>query len=149
MTDVLFYHLTQSTLEQALPGLLERSVERGWNVVVQTGSQERCDALDAHLWTYRDDSFLGHGTSSDVHAAEQPILLTTDESNLNGAQVRFLVDGASVPDLARYERAVLMFDGLDNDQVAAAREHWKILKNVGHAVTYWLQGEDGRWQRKA
>ncbi|GHC68748.1 DNA polymerase III subunit chi [Limoniibacter endophyticus] len=149
MTEVLFYHLTQSTLEQALPGLLERSVERGWKVVVQTGSEERRDALDAHLWTYRDDSFLAHGTDAEPHAGEQPILLTSGLDNPTQAQVRFLVDGALLPDLEPYERAVLMFDGLDNDQVAAAREHWKTLKAQGHAVTYWQQGDDGRWQKKA
>ena len=30
MAEILFYHLTESTLEEALPGLLEKSVERGW-----------------------------------------------------------------------------------------------------------------------
>ena len=52
MTEVLFYHLTESTLEDALPGLLEKSLERGWKAVVQTGTEERRDALDAHLWTF-------------------------------------------------------------------------------------------------
>ena len=60
MAEVLFYHLTESTLEEALPGLLEKSLERGWKAVVQTGTEERRDALDAHLWTFRDDSFLPH-----------------------------------------------------------------------------------------
>src|SRR6185437_734858 len=58
MTEVLFYHLQDMTLENVLPPLLEKSLERGWRVVVQSSSEERADALDAHLWTYRDDSFL-------------------------------------------------------------------------------------------
>ena len=49
MTEVLFYHLTERTLEEALPGLLEKSLERGWRVVVQAGSRERLEALDGHL----------------------------------------------------------------------------------------------------
>jgi hypothetical protein len=36
MAEALFYHLTESTLEQALPPLLEKSLQRGWAVVVQT-----------------------------------------------------------------------------------------------------------------
>ena len=36
MAEVLFYHLTESKLEEALPPLLEKSVERGWKVAVQT-----------------------------------------------------------------------------------------------------------------
>ena len=45
MTEVLFYHLTQSRLEEALPDLLEKSLGRGWRVVVQFSSEERRDAL--------------------------------------------------------------------------------------------------------
>jgi DNA polymerase-3 subunit chi len=63
MTEVLFYHLQDTTLEKVLPPLLEKSLERGWRVAVQTGSEERAEALDAHLWTYRDDRFyrMAHG----------------------------------------------------------------------------------------
>ena len=60
MTEVLFYHLQNMSLESVLPPLLEKSLERGWRVVVQSTSPERTDALDAHLWTYSDDSFLPH-----------------------------------------------------------------------------------------
>ncbi len=53
MTEVLFYHLQNMTLESVLPPLLEKSLERGWRVVVQSTSPERAEALDAHLWTYQ------------------------------------------------------------------------------------------------
>lgn len=149
MADVLFYHLTESTLEDALPGLLERSVDRGWRAVVQTGTEERRDALDMHLWTFRDDSFLAHATDREAHTADQPILLTTGDSNPNQAKIRFMVDGAAPPGLAGYERAVFLFDGHDAAQVEAARAHWKTMKDAGHAVTYWQQTPDRRWERKA
>ncbi len=149
MAEVLFYHLTESTLEDALPGLLERSVQRGWKVVVQSGSEERRDALDTHLWTYRDESFLAHATDREPHQADQPILLTTGMTNANNAEIRFLVDGASPPDLTSYSRAVFMFDGHDAVQLEGAREHWKAMKSAGHTVTYWQQTPDRRWERKA
>lgn len=149
MAEVLFYHMTESTLEDALPGLLERSVGRGWRAVVQTGGEERRDALDQHLWTFRDDSFLAHGTDREPLAAEQPVLLTTGDGNPNQANIRFLVDGAVPPELAGYERAVFLFDGHDDGQVEAAREHWKTMKAAGHTVTYWQQTADRRWERKA
>jgi DNA polymerase-3 subunit chi len=148
VAEVLFYHLTESALEDALPGLLERSVERGWRAVVQTGTEERRDALDTHLWTFRDDSFLAHGTDREAHPAEQPILLTTGDGNPNDAKIRFLVDGAAPPDLSGYDRAVFLFDGHDAGQVEMAREHWKAMKAAGHMVTYWQQTEDRRWERK-
>lgn len=149
MTEILFYHLTESTLEDALPGLLERSLQRGWRVVVQTGSEDRRDALDQHLWVFRDDSFLAHGTDREAFPAEQPVLLTTGTDNANSARIRFLVDGAEPPDLAVYERAVFLFDGYDASQLEAARRHWKAMKAQGHEVTYWQQTSDRRWERKA
>lgn len=149
MTEILFYHLTETTLEDALPGLLERSLQRGWRVVVQTGSEDRRDALDQHLWTFRDDSFLAHGTDREAFPAEQPVLLTVGADNANGAQIRFLVDGAQPPDLSSYERAVFLFDGHDAAQLESARSHWKTMKAAGHEVTYWQQTPDRRWERKA
>src|SRR5262245_59701587 len=112
MTEVLFYHLQGQKLETVLPTLLEKSLERGWRVAVQGASGERIEALDAHLWTYRDDSFLPHGTWREQEAAAQPVLLTLTESNASGATVRFLIDGAQMPaDAEAYKRIVLLFDG--------------------------------------
>ena len=150
MTEILFYHLQHQPLERVLPTLLEKSLERGWRVVVQTASEERAEALDAHLWTFRDDSFLPHGTWREGDAREQPILLTLHDDNPNGARVRFLIDGAPLPaDVAAYERIVLIFNGEDPDAVDAARARWSGAKQNGFAVTYWQPDERGRWQRKA
>ena len=149
MTEILFYHLQRQPLERVLPALLEKSLERGWRVVVQTASEERAEALDAHLWTFRDDSFLPHGTFREPLAREQPILLTVNDDNPIGAEVRFLLDGTEVPaDAAAYQRLVLIFDGEDPDAVAAARTRWGEAKAQGFDVTYWQTDEDGRWQRK-
>jgi DNA polymerase-3 subunit chi len=138
MTEMLFYHLQGQKLEGVLPMLLEKSVERGWRVIVQGASEERIEALDAHLWTYRDDGFLPHGTWREAEAPQQPVLLTADESNPNAASVRFLIDGAPVPsDAESYARIVLLFDGEDQDAVAAARERWNEAKARGFETTYW------------
>jgi DNA polymerase-3 subunit chi len=150
MTEVLFYHLQRQPLERVLPMLLEKSLARGWRVVVQAASEERAEALDAHLWTFRDDSFLPHGTWRENEAREQPILLTVRDDNPNGATVRFLLDGVPLPaDVAAYERIVLLFDGEDPDAVDAARARWGEAKQNGFEVTYWQPDDTGRWQRKA
>ena len=114
MTEVLFYHLQNMALENVLPPLLEKSLERGWRVVVQATSEERADALDAHLWTYRDDSFLPHTTWRASDANDQPIVLVVEEGNPNLANVRFLIDNAALPaDSGTYDRMVLVFNGDD------------------------------------
>jgi DNA polymerase-3 subunit chi len=150
MTEILFYQLKGQTPEQVLPALLQKSLDRGWRVVVQGSSEERIEALDTHLWTWRDDSFLPHGTWRDAEAAQQPILLTLYDHNPNGASVRFLFEGAAMPgDAKAYERIVLLFDGEDPDAIDAARAHWSDAKSAGFEVTYWQADERGGWRRQA
>lgn len=148
MAEVVFYHLEVRPLEAVLPQLLEKTLERGWRAVVECGSRERAEALDAHLWTYRDDSFLAHGFAGEETDALQPILLTTDQANPNNAGVRFFVDRAVPHSAQEYQRLVYMFSGHDPDAVAEARQAWRELR-TDNAVTYWQQEPDGRWLKKA
>ena len=147
--EVVFYHLLHKPLETALPQLLQKCLERDWKVVVQTGSPERCNALDAHLWTFADDSFLPHGTKADGYAEHQPIYLTSEQDNPNEADVRFLVDRAEPPALGGYKRAIYMFDGTDESAVQEARQRWKDAKSEGFEIAYWQQTPAGGWERKA
>ncbi len=154
MTEVWFYHLEQRRLEDVLPTLLERSIQRGWRAVVQAGSPERVAALDELLWTYKDESFLPHGTAGDGDPQTQPILLTDGPDASNAPAVRFMLDGARVASAldqaaAVYDRVMLLFDGRDDQAVGDARAQWAELKRAGHAVSYWQQDEDGRWEKRA
>ncbi len=149
MTEVLFYHLQDMLLENVLPPLLEKSLERGWRVVVQSTSEERADALDAHLWTYRDDSFWPPAPGRAAGAPDQPIVLAVEEGNPNRANVRFLIDNAALPaDSEAYDRVVLVFNGDDDGALSAARGAWTDCKSRGFEVTYWQADERGRWQRR-
>jgi DNA polymerase-3 subunit chi len=116
-------------------------------VVVQVGTKDRLEALNAHLWSYDDASFLPHGSAADGHAEAQPVWLTTGDDNPNGANVRFLVDGAESLDFEGYHRVVFMFDAADQENVAKARAAWKAVGEA-HEVTYWRQDENGRWTRQ-
>jgi DNA polymerase-3 subunit chi len=148
-TEVLFYHLERQPLERVLPNLLERTLQRGWRAVVQAGSAERLEAVDALLWTYADDSFLPHGSAKDGAPDRQPILLTVGAENANGAGVRFLIDGADIETYAGYVRIVVIFDGRDGEALALARAQWQRARTQGSKATYWRQTEAGRWEQKA
>lgn len=148
MTELLFYHLQRAPLEKVLPGLLERSLERGWRCAVEAGA-ERLRTLDDILWTYADESFLPHGLEAD-DGANQPIVLVAHGGNPNGASVRFLLDGAGLPaDAERYERLVFLFDGNDAEATELARQRWREAKGRSIAATYWQQNEAGRWEKRA
>lgn len=149
MTDIGFYHLTRTPLERALPRLLEKVVAAGMRAVVVAGSADRVEALNGALWTYDPGSFLPHGSARDGNAADQPIWLTDADDNPNAATMLVLVDGATSPRLAAYQRCLDLFDGNDPDAVAAARARWTAAKAAGHGLTYWQQTESGGWQSKA
>ena len=153
--EVWFYHLERRTLEDVLPGLIARSRERGWQVVVQAGTPEKLGAIDELLWTYANDSFLPHGTAADGDGAKQPIFLTIGEDNPNAAAVRFFIEGADVAgalektDTAPSDRAIVMFEERDSDALAAAREAFRVLRGRGLTLSYYQQNEDGRWEKRA
>ncbi|MBF0307169.1 MAG: DNA polymerase III subunit chi [Alphaproteobacteria bacterium] len=149
MTRVSFYHLQRLPLDQALPRLLERIVAQGHRVVVQAGSPERVEALNALLWTWSPDSWLPHGSARDGDAALQPIWLTDQGDNPNGADVLILVDGASPSSYEPYARACDLFDGKDEDALKAARQRWLACKAQGHELIYLQQTEQGGWVEKA
>lgn len=149
MTEVMFYHLERGRLEDVLPGLLEKTLERGWKAVVRSSSRERVGALDEFLWTYREDSFLPHAAAGD--GARQPVWLTDGDDAPNGAEVLFLVDGAAIDaaSLTPFARCVTIFDGRDEDAVKDARGFWKSAKDAGASVAYWKQSPQGRWEKQA
>ena len=149
MTDIAFYHLQRSPLEQVLPRLLEKTLTAGKRAVVLAGSEDRVEALAMVLWTYHPDSWLPHGTAKDGEADRQPVWLTPHDENPNGASFLFLTDGMDSEHTAGFERCFDLFDGNDVDALAAARERWKARKDAGHAVTYWQQTERGGWEQKA
>jgi DNA polymerase-3 subunit chi len=146
--EIAFYHLTRSTLEVALPKLLERTLDTGKRAVVMAGSDERVDSLNNQLWVYGQGTWLPHGTAQDGHASDQPIWLTTGEDRPNGASYLFLTDGATSADFDGIERCFELFDGNDETAVTAARDRWKAYKDAGHALTYWQQNDRGGWERK-
>ena len=153
MTEIWFYHLEGLPIERVLPALLEKSLARGWRAVVQAIGTERVEALDAALWTFDDASFLPHGTARDGDPDLQPVYLTEGLENPNGAMVRVFVGGAEAQpalDAAQrpYERAIVLFDGRSDEDVAGARRQWTALKSAGHSVSYWQQNEDGRWNKR-
>ena len=147
MSEVLFYHLESQPLEQVLPLLLDKTLQRGWRAVVQAKDDERLKALSETLWTWREDAFLANG--HEKNAEHQPIWLCCDDETPNGAQIRFCIDGTTAAAPENFERTIYMFDGNNEDAVAHAREQWKKLKDTDLDITYWRQDANGRWEKKA
>ena len=154
MTETLFYHLERRSLDDVLPGMIEKTLERGWRAVIRTESSERADAIDNLLWTYSEQTFLPHAQSGDGDPRRQPVLITVENDNPNEANVIFLVGSAAPPSWSdeatnKLTRVVLMFDGRDTDSLARARAAWKDAKSAGHDVTYWKESASGKFEKQA
>lgn len=149
VSEVWFYHLQRQTLEEALPALLEKVLAAKKRAVVILGSEERVEAVNNLLWTYDDRGFLPHGSARDGSPTEQPIWLTTEDENPNNAEVLLLADGARSSHIGGYQRCLELFNGNDDEAVAAARMRWKSYKEDGHEVAYWQQSAQGKWEKKA
>lgn len=152
MTETLFYHLERRSLEEVLPGLVEKSRQRGWKVLIRTDSAERADAIDTLLWTYDDQSFLPHAQAGDGEAARQPVLITVGQDNPNGAEILFCVGGVQPgwegEKLSQFARIVLLFDGRDPAALDGARKSWKDARAMGHDVTYWKESPSGKFEKQ-
>ncbi|MCZ2203783.1 DNA polymerase III subunit chi [Bartonella sp. A05] len=146
--DILFYHLTQSSLEDTLPVLVERALARFGRVTIQCLTKEQCNAIDARLWVYADEAFIGHGTECDKYPNLQPVFLTTGQENPNNSKVRFLIEGAICSDINMYQRLVVMFDGRNNAHLDLIRAQWKAYKAENHNLIYWQQNENRCWEKR-
>lgn len=148
-TEVWFYHLERSSLDQVLPDLLEKTLARGWRAIVRVRDAQLLNSLDERLWTQKPDSFLPHGRADGPDADRQPVLLTLDHDNRNAAQALFIVDGAELGDVSGLERCLVVFDGRDEAALARAREQWKLVRASSQAASYWRQNEEGAWSKAA
>ena len=145
MSEIGFYHLTRSTLAQALPQLLARTLAAGQRAVVLGPDAAMLEKLSTALWA--QSVWLPHGTAAEGDADLQPIWLTTEADPLNGGRFLFLVEGTVTDRLAMFDRVFDLFDGNDPALAARARARWAQAKAAGHTLTYWQQTESS-WQKK-
>src|ERR1700739_96481 len=102
MAEIGFYHLTRSTLAQALPRLLVRTLAAGQRALVLGPDAAGLEALSTTLWAQPD--WLPHGVPQDGDADLQPVWLSTEAEPLNGARYLFLVEGAETDRIKDYDR---------------------------------------------
>ena len=149
MADIQFYHLLSTSLERALPKLLEKALAGEFRVLVRVESEARGEQLNTELWTYNPNNFLPHGTAKDGFAEEQPIYITAGQENPNNANLLVITDGSKPESFNGFTRMLDIFDGANDDSVTKARARWSQYKNEGHNLTYIKQTSAGGWEKMA
>ncbi len=146
-TEVGFYHLTRQPLNDVLPRLLEKAHAAGHRILIHCADDAQAKALDQHLWTYEDGSFLPHGVDE---PAQQPILIATSAGDRgNSADLLAAIDMLDLDRVGDFTRVLYLFEESDGERLSAARKNWTALKDrEGVTRTYWQQDERGRWAKK-
>lgn len=150
MSEIRFYHLQNQSIEQALPGLVAKAYEMGHKIWVKAPDEITSEKLNEALWTFRDDSFIPHGNDKDGNPELQPVWISHNNNNANGANVLIVAGGTEGIDTP--EGITLhceMFQGSNDSELKAARSRWKSYKDTGKELTYWQQNERGGWDKKA
>ncbi len=128
---------------------MDKVAGAGLRAVIKAEDQAAIDTLDKTLWDFDPASFLPHDKDGCDHPEDQVFFLTTTDSNPNNASVLVLVDGAKCETFEHFDRCLYMFDGRNEDVVAAARADWKQWKEGAFEMSYWQQKEMGGWEQKA
>jgi DNA polymerase-3 subunit chi len=146
MSEIRFYHMEQSTLDQALPAITSKALQSGKPILIKGPDKKEVKRLDDLLWSFHPQSFLPHGTDN---GDQQPVFLTPDDDNANNSKILILTHGCTFDDVSQFDLVCEMLDGRVDTQIIDARKRWKVYKDDGHDLTYWQQDENGKWDKKA
>ena len=148
MTEVSLYHFTREPLEKALPRLMEKVYASGKRTVIMAETKEQVEALNKGMWTFATFAFIPHGSKDDGFPEQQPIWLTTEEENPNNSEIIVLTNNIQTDYIEKFSRCLDVFDGNDINAVEQAKQRISSYKNKQYAVTYWLQGAKGNWEKQ-
>lgn len=146
--EVSFYHLQKTSVEKALPKLLEKALESGLRAVVLADTAQ-IQNLNESMWTFRPDGFVPHATSAEGRAKDNPVWLTDTIENPNQATM-LVTTHNRIPELSDdFSKYIYFFNGLDEAELKQARQLWKDFKNhSGASLRYFQQTDKGAWEEK-
>ena len=129
MSEIFFYKLKNSSSEIFLTSLIERSLENNWNSVVLLDNIERMEEINDFLWSYKDTSFLPHGSQNDKNSELHRVYLTCEEENPNDSNVIFSIDGLLIKNINSWQRCIYIFNEQNLKVVDQFNTYKKILIN--------------------
>ena len=148
MSEVFFYHLTQTRIEVALPKILERAVSADWLVELRIGTESNVEFISDAIWKGPDDSFLPHCLEDNDKLYDYPIVLSKSPlSELRDCLI--VIEQAELQnnEVEKFKRVCLLFDSKNEVELTKARASWKSLSDAGVNTVYWTE-DQGTWKKK-
>ena len=148
MSEVFFYHLTQTRLEVALPKILERAVSADWLVELRIGTEANVESISDAIWKGPDDSFLPHCLEDNDKLYDYPIVLSKSPlSELRDCLVVIEQAELKKNEVEKFKRVCLLFDSKNEVELTKARASWKSLSDAGVNTVYWAE-DLGTWKKQ-
>jgi len=145
LSEIFFYKLKNSSSEIFLSNLIEKSIENNWNSVVLLDNIERMEEINDFLWSYKDTSFLPHGSQNDKNSELHRVYLTCEEENPNDSDVIFSIDGLLIKNINSWQRCIYIF----NEQNLKVVDQFHLYKNdidlSQHSYKSFEQDTYGKW----
>ena len=148
MSEVFFYHLTQTRLEVALPKILERAVSSDWLVELRIGMEADVESISDAIWKGPDESFLPHCLEDNDKLHDYPIVLS--KSPLSEVRDCLIVINQAAlkgNEVGKFKRVCLLFDSKSEFELTNAREVWRKLSAARLKTSYWAE-DNGKWSKK-
>jgi len=149
MTEIRFYHLQKQSLDQALPLILEKAYGAKYRALVIMQDEKEAERMSSLLWSYKQSSFLPHGSKKDGKAEQHPVWISDKDENVNQSNALILSQGRTSEKVSDYDLVCEMLNGHSDQEVNDARSRWKQYQDAGYDITYWFQNENGGWEKKA
>lgn len=149
MTQISFYHLTKTTIDEALPKLLEKVLESDSRAIIKVSNDNDAKHYDDLLWSLGGTRIVPHGVEGRGDDKYQPVLISKSEENVNDATFLVTIGRDEGDWFSNFDRSLYIFNGNDNEELEFARSKWKKLKdNKDLVLKYYFQNEKGNWQEK-
>ena len=113
--------------------LIDKVYRQGHQIYVHTTDAKQAEALDEHLWVFREDSFVPHGLQSPT--LEVPIKIGFDHEPDEHQDVLINLSGAIPHFFSRFARVAEVVP-LDENSRMRARENYSYYKERGYALNY-------------
>lgn len=132
MPQVRFVKLERQEKIQQLCELAEQFFQQGMRVLLLVHDENQAVSLDRFLWTWNKGSFLPHAfDSGSVECFQEPIVVTIQETNSNGAEVLILGAPCSHEFLLQFKIVIdfaELYDPLLADQ---SRSRYRFYRDLG------------------
>ena len=148
MSEVFFYHLTQTRLEIALPKILERALSADWLVELRLGMDSDVKSISDAIWKGPDDSFLPHCLEDNDKLHDYPIVLSKSPlSEVRDCLIIIEQAELQINEIQKFKRVCLLFDSKNEVDLTKARVSWKSISDAGVNTVYWAE-DQGSWKKK-